>query len=79
MTAATASIQYTADEIEFQKRRTVKCRDCQAPIIWFTTLRGKKMPVNADTVFPFDHELDLRTMRSHFADCPAAAKHRKPR
>lgn len=58
-----------------------KCRSCEALIVWFNTPAGKKMPVNADTTQPTDaaHQLDLTRHKSHFATCPAAAEHRKPR
>ena len=29
-----------------------KCRSCQAPVIWVGTVKGKKMPLDADTVAP---------------------------
>lgn len=64
-----------------------KCRSCGAEIVWMKTKLGKMMPVdvpasdgavapdevlNAET---FDH----KTMKSHFATCPNANKHRSPR
>lgn len=42
------------------------CRSCPGVIYWIVTGAGKRMPVNADGV-------------SHFATCPAAAQHRRPR
>lgn len=43
-----------------------KCRSCDAEIRFEPTAKGKLMPVS------------LATGESHFADCPTAAKHRKP-
>lgn len=42
------------------------CLSCGAAIWWIVTERGKKMPLDADGT-------------SHFATCPNAASHRKPR
>jgi hypothetical protein len=42
------------------------CRSCTAPIYWIDTKAGKRMPVNPDG-------------SSHFATCPNADAHRKPR
>ena len=57
------------------------CRSCGAEIIWLKTKAGKNMPVDlphpgaieADTVFDSDRHI------SHFARCPNADEHRKPR
>lgn len=43
-----------------------ECRSCRAPIFWILTPAGKPMPVDPDG-------------KSHFATCPDASKHRKPR
>jgi hypothetical protein len=43
-----------------------QCRSCRAEVYWVLTAAGRRMPVNPDGV-------------SHFATCPNAAKHRKPR
>lgn len=43
------------------------CNSCGADIVWIVTAAGKRMPV------------DARTHESHFATCPNAAHHRKPR
>jgi hypothetical protein len=42
------------------------CRSCGASIYWILTASGKRMPVDPDGT-------------SHFATCPNAAHHRKPR
>ena len=59
----------------------VRCRSCGAPIVWFCTKNGKRMPVDAETTQPTDaeHQLDLKRHRSHFSTCPDADKHRRPR
>jgi hypothetical protein len=64
---------------EAHERRITRCRSCQEQIIWFKTAAGKNMPVDADTVEPDDDELDLDRHTSHFATCPNANQHRKPR
>jgi hypothetical protein len=47
-----------------------KCQSCRKPIVWITTAKGKKMP------------LDLRSAvdgraESHFAHCENARMHRR--
>lgn len=56
-----------------------KCRSCDAPIIWFKTSAGKNIPINAETVLAEDYTLEIPRHVAHFATCPNAAKHRKPR
>ena len=43
-----------------------QCQSCEAPIRWVKTKAGKNLPVNPDGI-------------AHFATCPEADKHRKPR
>lgn len=43
------------------------CRSCGAGIFWIVTALGKKMPVNGVA------------KTSHFATCPNAKQHRRPR
>lgn len=57
--------------------RTTSCTSCHAPIVFFTTVKGNQMPVDAGTVDPGDTVLDLSRHQSHFASCPNSAKHRK--
>lgn len=64
---------------EAHEYRITRCRSCGAMIVWFSTDNGKNMPVDADTVDPDDHELDLSRHISHFATCPQAKQHRRPR
>lgn len=60
---------------------TVQCRSCGADIVWFRTKAGKRMPVDEATTQPTDREdqLDLERHTSHFATCPDADQHRRPR
>jgi hypothetical protein len=67
------------DTSEAHERRIKRCRSCNARIIWFETAAGRRMPVDADTVEAEDVELDLQRHVSHFATCPDANRHRKPR
>jgi hypothetical protein len=62
------------------------CSSCGALIVWFKTEAGRPHPVNATSVQAADMNLDLQTKShpqgkhiSHFATCPNADKHRKPR
>lgn len=55
------------------------CRSCGAMIIWFKTTAGKNIPIDAATVLPEDYTLELPRHISHFATCPQAAQHRRPR
>jgi hypothetical protein len=57
--------------------RATPCTSCQKPIVFLTTLKGNKMPVDAETVEPADQVLDLTRHKSHFATCTNPAKHRK--
>ena len=64
-----------------------RCRSCQAPIVWAQVARsGKKMPFNPplvalttkhDEAHRLLEEVDLG--ESHFASCPDAQQHRRPR
>lgn len=60
-------------------REVKKCRSCDAAVVWLVTDRGKSMPVDAETVAVDDTTFDPRKHRSHFATCPDANQHRKPR
>ncbi len=60
---------------------STECRSCGAIIMWMRTKSGKRMPVNYGSIplndpGVFDPE---RGHISHFATCPNADKHRKPR
>jgi predicted RNA-binding Zn-ribbon protein involved in translation (DUF1610 family) len=65
------------DTTEAHERRITRCKSCRAQIIWFRTLAGKNMPVDADTVEPEDDDLDLSRHVSHFSTCPQAGQHRR--
>lgn len=72
-------MSFEEDTTEAHERRIMRCRSCHARIIWFKTDAGKNMPVDADTVEADDDELDLERHVSHFATCPQADQHRRPR
>lgn len=59
--------------------RTVACRSCGAAIIWLKTSNGKNCPCDAATVADEDEVFDHRKHISHFATCPNADQHRRPR
>lgn len=67
------------ESVEHHEKRIVRCRSCKAPIVWLKTAKDKPMPVNADSVHPGDMALELGKHVSHFATCPDANTHRKPR
>ena len=72
-------MSFDDDTNEAHERRIVRCRGCNAKIIWFKTEAGKNMPVDADTVEADDDELDLDRHISHFSTCPKANQFRRPR
>jgi hypothetical protein len=57
------------------------CRSCQRKIVWLKTSRQKPIPVDADGVNEGDVWFDPKNGRhvTHFATCPNADKHRKPK
>lgn len=72
-------MSFEADTTEEHERRITRCRSCRARIIWLTTEAGKNMPVDADSVEPEDEQFDSDKHVSHFATCPNAQQHRRPR
>ena len=46
-----------------------KCRTCGKEIVWLKTLRGKSMPVDAETVDEGEKEFNYKKHISHFATC----------
>jgi hypothetical protein len=69
------------ERVRRQHPHAVDCRSCGAKIVWFNTPAGKKMPVDEATTLPTDaaHQIDLKRHVSHFATCPNANQHRRPR
>ena len=66
--------------------RQVKCRSCQAPIVWMKTAKQKNIPVDVEGID--EEELDWEGNQplfdpeehtAHFATCPDADKHRRSR
>lgn len=53
------------------EHEVVRCRNkaCNADIVWLTTKRGKKMPVDAGSVQPVDELFNPEFHRSHFSTC----------
>jgi uncharacterized protein with PIN domain len=60
------------DEQERHERRITRCRACNQRIIFLETERGKRMPVDADTVQPDDDEFVYGRHVSHFSTCSNA-------
>lgn len=68
------------------------CRSCGAPVRWVRTEAGRRMPINPDPDPAGNLVLDVTGLAvqvdptatgpkytSHFATCPEAARHRKPK
>ena len=69
------------------------CKSCGAPVIWKVTEGGKKIPIDPEpcedgNLILFGtgaHPLSMMKIwtgdkyKSHFATCPNAAAHRRPR
>ncbi len=56
------------------------CRSCKADILWIATLKGKAHPVDPQKLTIYDEEGAVRRgWITHFATCPSAAQHRKPK
>lgn len=71
---------FEPDTTEAHERRITRCRTCQARIIFLPTAAGKQMPCDADTVKPEHTQFDVDLgHENHWATCPGADKHRKPR
>lgn len=57
--------------------QTVKCRSCDAYIVFLRTASGKQMPVDADSVTEGDQEFDSKVHVSHFSTCDNPGRFRK--
>ena len=57
----------------------VPCRSCGQYIVFLPTASGKSMPVDAETVDEADDAFDHKRHVNHFATCPQADQHRRPR
>lgn len=67
------------------------CRSCGAPILWGVTDQGRRMPLDPTAMsegvrFTFTEGVLIERVEgelfghvSHFATCPNAAEHRRPR
>ena len=65
------------------------CRDCKKEIVFLPTKNGKTMPTNWESLNSIDQrgyrekfviEFNSKSGHvSHFSDCPAADKFRKPK
>lgn len=67
-----------------------ECKSCGAAIIWAKTPTGKTMPIDAasetmwlidgDSINSFNASArPVQVRKSHFATCPNADQHRRPR
>ncbi len=69
----------TSDELKnagYEYDNDSTCRGCQAPIEWWITPSGKKMPMSVKKTATIQHATaDIR--EPHFANCPNAADFRK--
>lgn len=55
------------------------CKSCGKEIRWLKTRDDKNMPVDAETVGRDETIFDHAKHKSHFATCPNANQHRRPR
>jgi len=60
-------------------RRIARCRSCLAPIVWFRTISGFIIPINAGSVDSQDTQHDAKRHIAHFATCPNRDMHRRAR
>lgn len=69
-----------------EQKATGQCRSCDAEIGWVVTRKGKRMPVDAETLSAEDLELLGRGEKldyrhgehtSHFETCPDAQSFKK--
>ncbi len=58
---------------------SAKCKSCERPIAWLKTSTGKPIPVEPETVREGDTIFVPGLHEAHFAKCPQADQHRKPR
>lgn len=64
---------------DLTNRQIVECRSCRAPMVWLKTKTGKNCPVDIEGWEPQDTEYQPGKHISHFATCPHADHHRRPR
>lgn len=69
-----------------KRDRTSSCSSCGAAIVWVETSSGKSMPLDAKPERRWvragrtgESAHFAETYVSHFATCPNAAQHRRPR
>lgn len=68
------------DYSDAHERRIVRCRACNARIVFLQSpSSAKKVPVDADTVEPDDEIYEHGRHVSHFSTCPKADYFRRPR
>lgn len=70
----TARIEFEVPQAADKRR--VACASCNAPIWWIVTRAGQRMPLSCSTAVERDGKLFAQ---SHFADCPSANQHRRPK
>ena len=64
---------------------SAKCSSCGAEIMWAKTETGKNMPLSVKSkeirfwINDVGQAVAMTVFLSHFADCPNAAQHRKPK
>ncbi len=82
------TVQRIVDEIdawieqEALRPDGAKCWSCGAAIVWGKTKDGKRVPLDVEAIGGLLNEYTGEVMRlrqTHFATCPNAAEHRKPR
>lgn len=69
-----ASHQLRAEGYEFDNEST--CRGCQAPIEWWITPKGKKMPLSRVKIGD-QLKRNVEALQPHWADCANAEDFRR--
>lgn len=65
------------DTTEEHERRIVRCKACNARIIFLMTSSGKKMPVDADTVDAEDEVYEQGKHVNHWGTCSDPERFKK--
>jgi hypothetical protein len=73
------SFEDVNDTTEEHEKRIVRCRSCNARIVFLDTVGGKRMPVDADTVEAEDQVYEHGRHVSHFTTCPQSDRWRRPK
>lgn len=77
--AAAGREQAKLSSLPRAKPKVVACSSCGAAIVFLRAASGKYVPCENQNIADDDVKFDHTRHTAHFASCPNAAKHRKPR